>query len=644
MKIRRLLFYLTVPAVFFTAEAAVKLSPLFTNNMVLQQKTEAPIWGTASAGKKVTIVTSWDNKTYSVTAEKDGKWSAKIQTPEAGNTPYTITVSDGSKVTLKNVMIGEVWICSGQSNMEMPLAGWGKVFDYEHEIATANYPNIRLLHIDKKISEHPRADFTAVGNGWQVCSPATIGNFSSVAYFFGRHLQQTLNIPIGLINTSWGGTVAEAWTSGESLKHIPDFADAVSEIEKTDEKTVALKMKTWQDAVAASDKEMKNRIKTISSPAWDITQWKTAAQTGAWEKDILPDYDGVVWYRKMVEIPSTWAGKELHLNLGSIDDEDVTYFNGTKVGGINSYGETRSYTIPKSLVKSGKNVILVRVYDSGGGGGLIGPADQQYIELKSGGTERISIDAGWNYNAVGGERPKTDNPNRVSVLYNAMIHPLVPYAFQGAIWYQGEANVGRAAQYAELLPLMIRDWRKAWGREVPFYLVQLANYMERKSDPSESGWALLREAQSKTLHLENTGMSVTIDIGDADDIHPKKKQEVGRRLALIAENNTYNRKDVVCSGPVYLDYKIEGNKIRIAFDNAEGLKSSDGKELTGFAIAGSDRRFRWASAVIEGEEIVVSAPEVEFPVAVRYAWADNPACNLTNAAALPASPFRTDSW
>jgi sialate O-acetylesterase len=450
--------------------------------MVLQQQTEAPIWGKATPKKNVRLITSWDNRSYSSLSDSNGNWMIKVQTPAAGG-PYSISISDGKELVLKDILIGEVWICSGQSNMEMPLAGWGKILNYENEIASANYPSIRLLHIQRTISAKPEDDVKTVSGGWQVCSPATIPGFSSVGYFFGRELFTKLNIPIGLINTSWGGTIAEAWTSGESLELMPDFRNAV--------------------------KAVREQTASESNPA-----------------------------------------------------------------------------TPQTPV----------------------------------------------------------NPNRTTLLYNSMIYPLAPYAFQGAIWYQGESNADRAYQYRDLFPLMIYDWRKTWNKDFPFYFVQLANFMKRETEPQESRWAELREAQFRTLRLKNTGMAVAIDIGDADDIHPKNKQDVGKRLAAIAEANTY-RLSVAFSGPLYESYIIEGNTIRIKFKHVEnGLKTNDGNELTGFAIAGPDHRFLWAKAVIDGKDVVVSSPDVEFPVAVRYGWANNPECNLFNSANLPASPFRTDDW
>jgi sialate O-acetylesterase len=536
--------------------------------------------------------------------------------------------------------------------MEMPLAGWGKVLNYKEEIASANYPEIRLLHIQPTTSPQPLENVATESNGWQVCSPSTIAGFSSTGYFFGRDLNKKLNIPIGLINTSWGGTFAEAWTSGESLEQIPDFKSAVEAIRKqTDNETKESynqKIKDWSTRVLAADQGLVKKTPVWANTQLNETGWHTMQIPCLWENDNLADFDGVVWFRKAIDIPSDWEGKNLELHLGMVDDNDITYFNGKEIGATEGYNEERIYTISGKIVKKGRAVISVRITDTGGGGGIYGETDKIFIALASDKAEKILLSGEWKYRqAVNFQDfpvPQSfRNPNRPTVLYNAMIHPLVPYAIQGAIWYQGEANTDRAYQYRELFPLMIRDWRKAWNKDFPFYFVQLANFMERKSEPQESNWAKLREAQLQTLHLENTGMAVIIDIGDAKDIHPKNKQEVGRRLALAAEANTY-KQQIDFSGPIYRTYQIDGDKIRIQFDYANGLKSGDGKALTGFAIAGSDHIFHWANAVIEGTEVIVGSPNVKFPVAVRYAWADNPACNLYNEANLPASPFRTDDW
>lgn len=633
--------------------AQMKLSPLFSNNMVLQQQTSDPIWGKASANEKITIHTSWNKMKYETIADKTGDWKLNISTPSAGG-PYEITISGKKTIKLKNVMIGEVWLCFGQSNMEMPLAGWGKVENYEQEISNANYPNIRLMQVEKNVSPSPISDFNAVGNGWQICSPQTIAEFSATAYFFGRHLNKTLDVPIGLIHTSWGGTLVEAWTSSESLKMVPYFNDALETMKQIPadigerNKLFTQIRNDWNMAVENKDFGYKNGKIAASAVDFDDASWKTMQLPRFWEDDI-PDFDGFVWFRKTIDIPADWAGKELIFHAGGIDDNDVTFFNNVKIGSKEGWDQKREYHISPKLVKQGKAVIAIRVMDSGGGGGIHGNAENLFISLKNNANEKISLASVWKYKVAVDMKdipmPQilSNNSNNPTVLYNAMIEPLVPYSIKGAIWYQGEANVDRAYQYRDLLPLMINDWRSKWNYSFPFYFVQLANYLPQKSEPTESIWAELREAQMNTLHLENTGMAVITDIGEALDIHPKNKQDVGKRLALIAENQTYGHNQPY-SGPLFSTYKIEGNKIRISFNHFDGLKISDGKKLSGFSIAGTDHKFHWADAEIIGNNIIVSSPNVPFPVAVRYAWADNPNSNLTNNSGLPASPFRTDNW
>lgn len=369
-----------------------------------------------------------------------------------------------------------------------------------------------------------------------------------------------------------------------------------------------------------------------------------------WESAGLPNFDGVVWMIREVDIPAEWAGKTLTLSLGQIDDIDFTCWNSEEVGQMLNFGLTRTYTVPGSLVKAGRNVLAVSVVDTGGAGGIYNSPNDLYVQNSSG--ERIGLNGSWHYKASTPLNELTvlpisddTSPNQVTVLYNAMIHPLVGFPIRGAIWYQGCNNGGKGYQYRELLPLMIRDWRKQWGYNFPFYIVQLANYKELQTTPGDDEWAELREAQAMAAqHVEKSGLACTIDIGDAGDIHPKNKQEVGRRLALIARANTYGERQLEFSGPVYRDYCIQGQQIRILFDHADGLRTADGKPLRGFAIAGSDHQWHWADARIDGQSVIVSSPEVAAPVAVRYAWHTNPLCNLQNATGLPCVPFRTDDW
>ncbi len=636
------LYTLTVTLILSAlhVHSQVSLPTIFSNNMVLQQKTDAPIWGKANPNGTVKIVTSWDKKTHMAKADANGNWKTTVATPSAGG-PFEITVSEKNTVRLQNVLIGEVWICSGQSNMEMPLAGWGKITNYEEEIATANFPNIRLLQATKNTSTYPLDDVALDTDGWQPCSPATVENFSATAYFFGRDLYENLHVPIGLIHTSWGGTVAEAWTSAESLHLMPEFREPVEEFQKLSQNE---NQKEWIDIVREKDFGIVNNVAVAAQQSFNDADWKTAVVPGVWEENGLPDTDGLVWYRKTIDIPDNWVGNNLILSLGTIDDDDITYFNGEKVGATKGYTNERRYVVPARLVKKGPAVIAVRVIDTGGGGGFYGDPIKMYIAPENKETLRENLDGEWKYKlAVNLPNNNVNRQNRPTSLYNAMIAPFVPYAIKGAIWYQGESNAGRAYQYRTLFPLMINDWRNKWGYDFPFYFVQLANFMQTQLQPAESAWAELREAQLQTLRLKNTGMATTIDIGDADDIHPKNKQDVGKRLALQAREKTYAQ-EITGSGPIFESYTVENGRIRIYFQSNKSKLVTKGNELKGFSIAGPDKQFYWANARIEGDEVVVSSPNVPFPTAVRYAWADNPNCNLFNEAGLPASPFRTDDW
>lgn len=627
--------------------AKVVLPPMFSDNMVLQQQADVPVWGEAKPMKTVKVTTSWDGKTYETQADKEGKWKLSVRTPEAGG-PYELTLTDGQKQVLKNVMIGEVWICSGQSNMEMPLEGWGKIMNYQKEVSAADYPNIRLLHVEHVTSTQPESDIKVRDNGWQVCSPQTIPNFSATAYFFGREISEKQNVPVGLIHTSWGGTNVESWISGKVLQEMPDFSDVVEEVrampDKTAMKAEYLKtLEAWNNRV---DEGFSAGKPVRAEVSLDDSNWAKMKFPGMVEEQGLNGFDGLIWLRRTVDIPASWAGKKVQLILGTIDDNDITYWNGQEVGRTTGYTIQRNYTVPGKLVKAGQLSLAIRIVDTGGGCGM--PND---LYLRSANGEQISLAGEWKYQVAADARkegmpPKdmSENPNLPTSLYNAMIHPLVPYGIRGAIWYQGENNASRAYQYRELFPLVIENWRKDWGKDFPFYFVQLANFKPVSPEPVDSDWAELREAQTRTLSVANTGMAVIIDKGEANDIHPKDKQAVGHRLALIARAKTYGEQ-IPYSGPMYHSYEVDGDKIILSFDHTEGgLKSGDGKALQGFSIAGRDHKFHWAKAEIQGDKIVVSSPEVLYPVAVRYGWADNPVCNLYNGAGLPASPFRTDDW
>ena len=521
-------------------QAKVVLPSVFTDNMVLQQKTDITFYGDATKNKQLTVKTGWNGKEYHTEADGQGKWSLKIPTPAAGG-PYEITFSDGKKLQLKNVMIGEVWFCSGQSNMEMPVAGWGKVMNYEQEIAEAAYPAIRLFQVKKNTSLAPLKEVESTLGGWQECSSATVPEFSALAYFYARALWKELNVPIGVIDCTWGGTPAEAWTNHETLRQVMGFREEMDKLERLGfdpnrmEQAYSEERAHWQSLFTEKDKGMENGKLCWTAPSLSEEDWQTISLPGYWEGKGLKDFDGIIWFRRSLEIPAEWAGKPLTLRLGMIDDEDITYFNGVEIARGAGYMTPRTYTIPAKLVKAGKAVLAVRVSDFGGEGGIHGKAEELYVEADG---KRISLAGDWKYRiglSLKGFPPAPVSPIQSSsyptVLFNAMVKPWTAFPIKGVIWYQGEANVGRSEQYGDLFPALITDWRRQWRSNFPFYFVQLANFMESKKIQPNSEWAALREAQTKALKLDQVGMAVTIDIGLADDIHPKNKQEVGRRLA-----------------------------------------------------------------------------------------------------------------
>jgi sialate O-acetylesterase len=638
------------------AKADVRVPALIGDNMVLQQGRRVRVWGWAEPGERVTVTFRGEKAT--ATADARGRWEVSTGPHKAGG-PFELTVAGRNTLTFRNVLVGEVWVCSGQSNMEWSLVN---AQDGAKESAAADYPFIHLFTVTKKTSATPLED---VEGRWVVTTPKEAAQFSAVGYFFGRELHKRLNVPVGLIHTSWGGTPAEAWTSRAVLAADPTLKPILERYDRqlTDlprlQREYEAAQAEWARKYMTEDAGNKGEAEGYAKPGFDAAVWKGMRLPQFWESAGL-DVDGVVWFRREVEVPAFWAGKDLTLKLGAIDDFDTTYFNGERVGSTgadtpNAWVALREYRVPGSLVRAGRNTVAVRVYDRMGGGGF-GGGEMSLAPVGAAKADAVTLDGEWSYKEEAtvpsrridwGSQPQAPgpaNPNSPTVLYNAMLAPLTPYAIRGAIWYQGESNAGRAYQYRVLFPAMIRDWRAAWGEgDFPFYFVQLANWKARPQDSIDSEWAELREAQTLTLRTPHTGMAVTIDIGNPEDIHPRNKLDVGLRLARWALADTYGMR-LEKSGPLYDSFKVEGDKVRISFKHAGGLKTRDGAAPAGFYVAGADRRFVPAEARIEKGEVVAWSKDVPAPVAVRYAWADNPTVNVYNSDDLPASPFRTDDW
>lgn len=636
-----------------------KLAAVFTDNMVLQQAAVVPVWGTAGHGIIVRICFAGQEK--SARTNSKGNWQVNLEPLAANSIPQDMIISANdaahTRLVLRNILVGEVWVCSGQSNMEWPVA---RSQNQDIEIAGANFTGIRLLTIPRLVAEKPLKEIKA--GAWTVCNQETAANFSAVGYFFGRELHRRLDLPVGLINASWGGTAAEAWTSKKSLLENPELAELVPQYERNISNLTELNAKYEKEnrLLTQKTRDVKNEgyprgWADIPAPAGE---WNDMELPGVWQSRGL-NFSGILWFRKEIELPVEWVGRELRLSIGATDKSDTTYFNNIKVGGVtmadrpDAWSFLRSYTVPANLAGNGKNVIAVRVHSDRFAGGMTGPAVNMNLScpalpgsppIRLAGVWKYAIENNYGQINIPPPPPGPNNPNSPSGLFNGMISPLLPFALRGAIWYQGESNANRAVQYQTLFPALIRDWRKHWGRgEFPFLFVQLANYMAEQSGPVEtSQWAELREAQTMTLRLPNTGMATTIDIGNAEDIHPQNKQDVGLRLALNALAKVYGRIDVAYSGPMFKTATREGKALRIHFDHVNGGLKCRGEKPLGFAIAGVNRKFVWAQAEIDGNTVLAQATEVSEPQFVRYAWADNPICNLYNGAGLPAVPFRSD--
>ena len=663
-KLTYLLFSIFLSALSFSQEMSVKnpieLNALFSDHMVLQQSSKVSFWGSCTPNDTLSVKGSWGGKS-STLVDPNGNWKLDLETPKAGG-PFTIEIETKFyKKSLVDVMIGEVWLASGQSNMEMPLRGWPPndiINNSKEEIEKSDYSEIRMFTVQRQLSLKPMKTFKG---SWKASSPETAAEFSAAAYFFARRLHKTLNVPIGIINSSWGGTPVEAWTSSRQVKKTGDFDSILNAINFVDnQKGISDWFSKWKSLdIPVGDKQWDQLVvydSEFKQVDYDDSQWNQVYLPGQFDAITQVDFDGVMWFRKTVHIRDLRS--DYTLEIEAIDDMDLIYVNGNKVGGFAgaSYSNSkRAYKVSKRLLNKGANTIAIRAIDIGGPGTFKGP-----MLLSSDSGSKISLTGYWSYRMAaeiykgklylyGTEHLNLKekaaifkvNPKLPTVLFNAMIHPLIPYTIKGAIWYQGEENVGRAEQYKQLFPAMISDWRERWNYDFPFYFVQIAPFQyprEKKTALDQS--QKLREAQRSTLNTINTGMVVTMDIGNFNNIHPSNKQAVGKRLAGLALANEYG-KQLVASGPLFKSIKRRGEILVVNFDEIGSGLISKGA-LRGFEIAGLDMIYKVAEANIINNTIELSASTVSNPKYARYGWSDQAVPCLFNREGLPASSFTSE--
>lgn len=627
---------------FLSSFAQVKLPQIFRDSMILQRDAKVKIWGWASPNEKVKL--KFNKKDVKTKADASGNWALYLPATKAGG-PYTMNIDGKNHIILKDVLFGDVWLCAGQSNMVHQMALHS--IRYADEVANANYSEIRQFWVPNTTNlQSPQTDLP--GGSWKSANTKDIGEFSAVAYFFAKALYEKYHVPIGIINASWGGVPIESMMSEASLKEFPNI---LSTVEKNKDTAYinGLSRRTFTGGGARQRPEDKGMNEKWYEPSYVPKEWRTINIPGYWEDQGVKDLDGVVWYRKEIDVPASIANGNARVFLGRIVDADVLYINGKQVGSTTYMYPQRRYSVPAGVLKPGKNLFVIRVTNNAGKGGFV--PDKPYYLFA--GKDTVDLKGYWQYKVGQVNIPMRGfgggggiaAQNQPTALYNSMIAPLVGYNVKGFVWYQGESNTGRSDEYAKLQPAMIQDWRAKWNEpNAPFIYVQLPGFMDYNYLPTESQWAQFREAQLKSLSVRNTAMVVAIDLGEWNDIHPDRKKPVGDRLALAAEKLAYGE-NIVYSGPIYQSQEIEGNKIILSFTNiGSGLITNDGEEPSEFAIAGADKKFVWAKTKIEGNKVIVWNDAVQNPMYVRYAWADDPVNpNLYNKEGLPASPFRTDN-
>ncbi|MBS1877757.1 MAG: hypothetical protein JSU00_31400 [Acidobacteria bacterium] len=618
------------------------VSSIFGDYMVLQRGKPNAIWGWSQAGDRVTVEIA--GKSSAAVAGPDGKWMTRIEPPPPGG-PYTVKITGRQTVELHEVLVGDVWLCSGQSNMGF---GLGQARNGADEVKNANHPEIRFFNVRQKVT-YSHVD--APQGTWKIVSPTTVGGFggvSAVAYFFARRLQESIHVPIGLVHASVGGVPAETFASAGSLKPLHDFDAGVAEVEARAAKggpEYGNYIMHWYDEYDAGSKGG-----SWADPELDDSAWKAVAVPGAFEELGVAGVPSLVWLRKEITLPARLPQGPARLYLGPVEKMDTTFVNGRQVGASSWVENPRVYFVGQAL-KPGRNVVAVRLLRiKAEGGGFLNPAADLKLVLGDG--TAVPLGGGWKGKVAVDARPPhplppgfENLPTMPGVLYRGMIAPLEPLAISGAIWYQGESNTVRAFQYRKLLPAMIAGWRESFGQgDFPFYIAGLPAFQKRKEAPGEDSWAEFREAQAVAAKAAGHAcVAITIDTGDPDNIHPVDKREVGDRLALCALAGHYGEA-VAYSGPVLAGVERSPGALRLRLAHAKGGLVVKGERLEGFAIAGEDRQWRWAEARVEGDSVVLSSAGIAAPVAARYAWQSNPPATLWNAAGLPAGPFRTDDW
>ena len=633
----------------FSARANVRLPQLVSDHMILQRNMNFKIWGWASPGEKISIY--FNGRKENTITGTDSSWLISFPAMKEGG-PFTMTIKGLNEITISDILIGDVWFCSGQSNMVLPMERLKE--KYPDEVEHDHFPEIRNFFVPTSADIH-RIHKDLPPGKWISAAGADLLQFGGLTYFFARQLYQKYHIPIGIINSSVGGYSIDAWISADALHEFPKMESKIKDLKDSNYinnliRNLPRKETDNTPISSLPDKGITGPLKWID-PDFVPENWHRFWLPGYWADQGVKGLHGIIYFRKEIDVPASMTGVPAKLFLGCIVDADSTFVNGKFVGNITYQYPPRRYTLPAGILKPGKNIIVVKLINTSEKGGFV--PDKNYSLHANG--QKIDLRGDWTYQVGLVQNPVKDEGygsydwithNSPAALYNAMVAPAIHYSVKGILWSQGEADWSNPKDYVKYLPALIKDWRIKWNEgDIPFLYTQLAGFMEVEYSPSESDWAQLRQSQLESLSMPNTGMAVTIDIGEWNDIHPLDKKDVGERLALWADHLVYGSNDPDYSGPIYQSYQIEGNKIILHFSHTgTGLMIKGVGDLYYFAIAGADKKYIWASAKIDGDRIIVWNDKIPNPVSVRYAWANNPeGANLYNKMGLPASPFETDN-